>query len=536
MTSPETLFYVDSHSCDQMHEVLIGYFQTRSHLVFGSKGLEQYRTQRPGHLAPEDGAFVVALDRGAKWEITTDVTGQELLYLYRASGFWAISNSLYCLATEVRRKGCKLTPRMSSLSAFATKDGNHWAAQPFSLRTIFNEITLLPSTASVKVNRATRSLSVESRSLFEVLEGFEDVSYEDLIAEFVNSAVAEVRGLGAVPGLGMRCQLSGGYDSRITYGLFLAANLPADSYVVESSKGKWSDFSVAQGLAAQFGQQLNAAGAGSGATADADEVYELWKMGSFGSYLPIYTVKHMSPRFSIKARGDLWTSTKFYKGSSCDVVRRVEKELGGARGAAVAQDFWDGMADIGLDAHGESSMVMHYSAFRSRFHCGRRWYKNLGHQVLYGPLVSRHLGAAAVKASRRGWDERRLSMDLLSALGNGLAAFRFDQEGKNFRASELRESPFYGGIQVASGEKKVYWGAGSGQESGRRGGGLSEAGMRERLLDEYKDVMDAVKRSKVLPENVFERAAVEKKDGGSLSHGARMITLVLFAAFALGIE
>ncbi|WP_155989617.1 hypothetical protein [Thioalkalivibrio sp. ALE19] len=362
------------------------------------------------------------------------------------------------------------------------------------------------------------------------------MSYEDIVAQFLESAVAEIRGLGEVDGLDLRCQLSGGYDSRVTYGLFLSSGLPTDRYVVESAKGKAADFGVAQELASKHGHRLNTRGVGTAATIDSDEAYQLWKLGNMGSYLPIYSVKHRSTRFALKARGDLWTSTKFYQKSPERITKTIVKSVPDNRGRCVGQDWWDGLADIGVDYRSAEALMLHYSAFRSRFHCGRRWYKNLGHHVLYSPLVSRSLGAAAIESSRKGWGDKRLSMDLLLALGNGLASVRFDARSKAFRNSELRESPFRGGIAISDSRKAVYWGRERAVPQEKMGCGLSDTGLRERLLEEYHLVEREVKRAGILPTRVFKKAVAEQKEGGSLSHGLRMTTLVLFAAFTLGVE
>jgi hypothetical protein len=537
VTTPPGCFYIDRDVPLGGVDALMGYAVLDDAVVLGTVGLAAFRAARPGvRFHPVEGRFAVLTTEGSEFVVRTDITGQEVVYAYLAEDFWAASNSFaMVIAGVARHRRLALYP--PAIMGFHLKGGTHIGEQLLSHRTMVEWIEVLPAAAELRIDRATRRARVVRRSLADALPE-EGHDYEASLVDFVERSSGALAAL-ARHAPGTHCQLSGGYDSRLALALLLAGTGPG-AIAVESFPDREQDFRLARAICEALGLRLNAPQPG-GSTLDGEASLAVWELASLGVYLPIYPIQNLStpPGAHLRVTGDLAADWKYFRGTArfngdaAKVARDIRGELARRpHGREVAEDFLSVFREMDIDPAAPWAMEIYYSLMRSRFHCGRHWYRELGHNRLATPLVSARLVRLEMLAAEHGWDRRRICCDILLAADPRLARFPFDRTDKRFPADLLDASPFRRGCTVRPRPFEVFAGdpgpPAVGQAPARR-----STYRRDAFVAAFRDRFAGIARQRLtawFTADDFARADAEVAEVASLSHGLRRATHVCFVA------
>jgi hypothetical protein len=462
---PENCFCLDSRMALPLEDRLFGHAITEDALVVGTEGLAAFRAARPAaSFDPREGRFSAMLVREDAVVIRTDRTGQDALFCYSDDDYWAVGNSLALTVSEVaRHRRLDLYP--PGVQGFHVRGGIHVGEQPLSHRTMVEGIRILPATAEVQVSRATGRMRIVQRDppLGDVgfLDGFD---YEAELAAFI------ARGSGLLAAIAeqatrLRSQLSGGYDSRMVLALLLAGT-PRDAFAIQSHRHRTEEYAIAAALCDAHGLRM-AEPVGAVRRLGDDEALAVWELSCLGTYHHLAAVPDMRcvPFRTVGLTGDLAADWKFFTGSGSlngspsDVARGIAGHLAGRPHAAgVVEDFEATFAEAGIDPEAPWAMELYYNLTRSRFHCGRHWFRDLGPNRLVTPLTSSALMRLDLHAAHRGWDRRRVVCDILKAACPALAHAPFETPEKAFPSEWLDGPPRAGGSAITPSPFTIYAG------------------------------------------------------------------------------
>ncbi|MCL5255989.1 MAG: hypothetical protein M1363_07705, partial [Gammaproteobacteria bacterium] len=250
-----TKFLVSSRQHKLIKERLLGYVELSESLIIQNQGLQLYRSDLGKTSILDvtewhDGAYIGCFDIGGSWLIRTDIAGQELLYVYQCDDNWCVSNSLYDLRNMVREFGWQLTSDIVGLSFLGDKA---WNAQPTTNRTVFNEVKLIFSNQFVLISKASPVLTIESQPLSDIFRWDSNLTCRDLIEQGLNDAVNSLYSFTNIsPDFHLICQLSGGRDSRTTFGMLTKLDLDDARVSVQSNKQSRDELKVAEPIASAY--------------------------------------------------------------------------------------------------------------------------------------------------------------------------------------------------------------------------------------------------------------------------------------------
>lgn len=208
-------FVITPENAGSFDTRLIGYSVTKSHEVV--TGADKWR----GRLEPE-GCWVLIERDGGKLTVTQDFLGCWGLYLYRDGDWWALSNSFLHLV-EFLQGEHPLTfdkPYADQFIALAL-------VSLCMKRTMVREIELLDRAAIVDIDIATGEIGTSCRDYEEntiALDSPEGIATLDAWHDKWVRVIQAVLKKGDV-----RCDVSGGFDSRTVLGLFMDPRVDRES-------------------------------------------------------------------------------------------------------------------------------------------------------------------------------------------------------------------------------------------------------------------------------------------------------------------
>lgn len=244
------LFCITSQNCSGFASWLYGW-RMKKHTLESSCALPPYED---GLLSDTDdpGAHVCMLRNGNIITLRTDPLGNCMLWLYRKSSFWAVSNSYHLLARSLREDyGQQLH----------INDG--WAAQlllcyasPFIFgESLCSEIQMLPADALLKIDLEKRALQITYPSIPVNRVSLLSEEGVAIVDKWINIWTGFIKAYLAA-GIPMATDISGGYDSRIGLGLLLAANADMDSCGLQCNDSG-GDLEIALELSRKMNFKLN---------------------------------------------------------------------------------------------------------------------------------------------------------------------------------------------------------------------------------------------------------------------------------------
>ena len=197
----------------------------------------------------------------------------------------------------------------------------------------------------------------------------------------------------------------------------------------------------------------------------AGEALRVYLMSCGGTYLPFYPIHDVVMRspFEVVLTGDQPTGWSHFAGTAQfngnadkiadDIIDYFE---GSETGEKLSEEFLSTFNLLGIDKNHPAAMLAHYTAIRSRHHCGRNWYKSMGSRLLFTPLMDSRFIALDLYNQKNGIHPTQLFIDTFCATGDWACEIPFETPERSFTEEQRRSSPFYGGVDLKPTEFRLY--------------------------------------------------------------------------------
>lgn len=521
----------DAASLQQSY--LFGYGLTDDALIFGTDGLRAF--QAAGNTEfPTEGRFAgLFLTSDQEIVIRTDATGQELLYLLRNDDDWAVSSS-FMLLTEWARTRQRLNTYAPAIVGFHLKNGVHVGEQLISHRTMVEEISVVPLTTELIVNRATGKMRQETRSFIDAFSFAPDDKWDEKVIDVLERG-AGIMGAIQSTGAALNLFLSGGYDSRLVLAMAMANGATPENLRVTSHLSKEDDFRVASELCETLGLPLNTPGPSTVSQLSDSDAIRMYMLSSGATYLPFYPVYSHFTEDSAQVRltGDQPTGWTFFdgkarfNGDANKVGADIEEALiARSFGGAVKDDFLSVFRDLEIEHDHPAAMLANYCAIRSRHHCGRNWYRSTGPVFLFTPLMQSAFVSLDLMNANEGHHTKKLFADIFSAFGGWAIETPFEAPTRNLDPELIENSVFKGGVKITPKPFRVF---GTIKRNSVEEAGFLSVDFRfrakpDRMNTYLADMVyqaDAARQSGLFSNQDIADAKAELQSDVQLSHGTR---------------
>ena len=248
VSAPDKNFFViDSMTLDRVESGLYGYLIDECGYHTGV-----YR----GDSTSRNGCYVNVSVGEDSIKIQQDSNGSFGLYLYCCEGYFAISNSFFRLQ-DLIKKNHVISANMDYLRHLFPAGLCSLAYE----ETAINEIKWLDRNATVFIDKKNKTLRIEidSEEVNTIpLESEEGLAILDDWFERWMGVIREIQ----VGGHRLSANLSGGFDSRLTFSLAVASGCDLKAInvfsMVSDNKVHQEDYAIAEKIARHFGFKLNA--------------------------------------------------------------------------------------------------------------------------------------------------------------------------------------------------------------------------------------------------------------------------------------
>ncbi len=240
-------FIIDSDSLENTQSRLYGFSLVESNIVtdenLGNKVLSG------------EGSYINVIRNEKEIVIQQDLLGSQGLYLYSDGNYFAVSNSFWMLADRAKTHG-KLSFNRKYANAFLASDVCTYS---FS-ETLINEIGKIDRSAEIIIDIPTGKISermcvldentvdISSREGIELLDRWYE-KWTSLIYTLIANDEA------------ITVDLSGGFDTRMVFTLFLHPDIDLSKIRINSNSDKLhtheEDFKIASQIAEKYGFSLN---------------------------------------------------------------------------------------------------------------------------------------------------------------------------------------------------------------------------------------------------------------------------------------
>lgn len=500
--SPEIFFFASWCSL-QSDNILSGMAFHDDSVIIGNDGFCQWLDERKGspiHKALREGRFSCVYRHVNELFAWCDDMAQETIYYFLDGDRWAFSNSFLGLARELKNRKISLSIDKGALSSFEVGNKSLFGGQLLSHQTPISEIRILPRNHCLKVALGAGDgarLSVERFVDRPVISRVFKDTYTEGLIDFIAKWKGRFAALAKKEVFDhYKIGLSGGYDSRVTFSLALQGiSGYTERYKVHSDPRKIEDLRPASALRDLYQIKDNFRPSNP-IQLNAEQAYDIWKLGCVGVYLPVYVPRRLKPAGNVNVHGGHFRAHAYSSLSVKDRLHVMEKQLKkkGALNSEFRENFLDSFGEIDVDVDDPRAMHEHYLNFRSRFHYGRNWYKSLA-DVMMTPLISSELKELSDACIASGGSMEQVTHDLMYLLDPRLPYMPFDREEKNFTREVSERSRVKGHAlagRVPSSECHVF---GNGLVSGSVGesalnacGSIAELrkGLSELMAEEFQ--------------------------------------------------
>ncbi|AIA76744.1 hypothetical protein FF32_18400 [Halomonas campaniensis] len=430
-------FFLISSDDNNDNNYFNGMAFSESSIVLSLSGLENYLKSANSLFELVDGRFSLCWNDGEKRIFTVDRTGQDCWFYYKENDFWAVSNSLYALGERLKERG-RFRLRKSGFIFYEIR--HSLGEQPYSEETSIDGVKILPKDCYITVS--SDFFKVEKHQKLRKVESQED--YCQRLVHYVAVWKARLRSLISHVSAGaVRCDISGGIDSRIVMGLS-SSELHNKKIKYSTNKAWNDDYLIVSMLSKALGFKIDNTEISRPRVVSAEKALELYKKGNSGVYKNIYFSKFLTAYPSLHLHGAGGENIRgLSSGSAWKVVHRLKSQF---KNDALYEDFrhdylgWFEKNDI--DFKSDDSTIAHYRHFRGRFHFGRNWYRSLTNPLVT-PLESSDLEMMADYLIKVGRDPKALQFDMLYLCDKFLPFFPFDTENKKFSHEVISDSLKY---------------------------------------------------------------------------------------------
>lgn len=528
----------DVKSCNQ--SCLFGYGITDNALIFGTDGLNKYRQQNQDFKWPVEGRFCGIFVDENEILFRTDKTGQDILFFFKLHDEWAVSNSfLLLLNYAAKRHELSFQPHIAS--CFHLKNGVHIGEQLISHKTMVKEINIIPINWKLNVCRTTGDPTFEKPHYLDEFRTITKDNYVQTIQQILEDGAGLIRVM-SDQGFNLNPHISGGYDSRLVLCMISISGVK-NRINVNSYPHKEDDFKSATKLCDYFGFDLNKLKVKNQTTLSAGEALRMFLLSCGGTYLPFYPVQDFQIREQIEIiiTGDQPTGWSHFAGNaifngdadkiSNDILNFFESD---DIGKDLADEFLSTFDVLGIDKNHPASMLAHYTAIRSRHHCGRNWYKSLGSKLLFTPLMDSRFIGLDLYNQEQGIHPTQLFIDAFSATGDWALDIPFETPDRSFSDEQRKSSPFYGSIDLKPTQYVVYGHPSNTVDQNQKSifSIPTNVGYNKELIETTLSrqfyASKFAKTTGIFSDGDLQAILDELKNKGSLSHGYRKLMHFIF--------
>lgn len=241
-------FIISSDNLEEIQSSLYGFCYVDNKIV---ENVDDIGKNEPNG----DGAYVLIKRNNNIISIEQDFIGSYGLYLYNDETFFAISNSLIYLVDYIKTKR-KITFNKKYADSFIISPLCSVSCQ----ETIINEITMLDRNAIAMININSRHLSIIYKDNQENSIKLDTEGGMEILDNWFNKWTSIIRNLKRQTNR-ISVDLSGGFDSRLTFLLFAASNIDLNEIRVSSMNDQLhthkEDFEIASQIANHYKFELN---------------------------------------------------------------------------------------------------------------------------------------------------------------------------------------------------------------------------------------------------------------------------------------
>jgi hypothetical protein len=430
------MHYIRSSADDSVPQYFSGIAFAEDCAVLSFSGLAEYIRSGRNILALVDGRFSLCAKIEEYVYFLTDHTGQDCWFYFQDREFYAVSNSFYALAEYLHKKNGALTLRRHNAFMFGL---NHSSGdQPYCNDTMLEGIRILPRDSYIVIRESR--FHINKHDSIKPIETYDE--YIQSVEGYIDRWSSRILTINELVGANrVRCDISGGVDSRIVFGLTNKSKLKFGEVKYSSNK-KWeSDYRIASILSAHYGFNIDNSEVSVGRSLGAQETLKIYLNGNAGIYRNLYYPKHRMNTKSLHLHGGGGENLRGLQlGSAWKYLNRIKQffnSLDDFEEFKLEYLTWYDQNDI--DPHSDDSTLLHYRNFRGRFHFGRNWFRELVNPLLT-PLAATSAERMSDYLISKNLDPRALQFDLLYLCDPVLAFLPFDSEAKAFRFEDLNNS------------------------------------------------------------------------------------------------
>lgn len=244
----EEFFVIDSNNLSNVKSRLYGFCTIDGKVITNYDDLQE---KMPG----SEGAYIYIKRSGNHIMIKQDYVGCYGLYIYQNGYYWAISNSFVFLVDYIKTKN-KITFNDDYANYFITADLCSFSCK----ETMINEISVIDRSAIINIEIDERSINYSLTNYNEETVELESEEGIQLIDDWFNRWKDILRNL-YENDEDIIFDLSGGFDSRITFILAAASGIDLEKIYVKSVNDKLhthtEDFEIASEIADYYKFSLN---------------------------------------------------------------------------------------------------------------------------------------------------------------------------------------------------------------------------------------------------------------------------------------
>ncbi len=241
-------FVLDSDHLEQAETRLYGFTMFRDQLVQDAASLQ-------GEMPQGEGAYVYIRCKDGRISIRQDFMGSYGLYLYRDGDYFALSNSFLRLVDYLKTSR-KLTLNEDYANYFVSAELCSVAFR----ETMVQQIECLDRCAEVEIDTEAKSLRI---SYLDYEENTVELSTPEgmrLLDSWYRKWTTFIRNLKA-SGAQLQADLSGGFDSRMTFTLLLGSGIDLSQVLIHSLNDGLhvhdEDYKIASAISEHFRFPLN---------------------------------------------------------------------------------------------------------------------------------------------------------------------------------------------------------------------------------------------------------------------------------------
>lgn len=441
-------FVASSFDTNYPDTFLSGTAYHQENIIIDSEGLIEYISKHGKNILSElkEGRFILAYLSKNKYFIRSDITGQELVFYYKSDDSWIVSTSFLYILEILSKKKIPVSLNKSALSVFRISHsfGDSLATND----SVVNEIKVLSANKQIIIDSNTKKFNI-----LDIDDTKADIDKEvsETINEYINKWGRRISALSKLPNQHrIKCDISGGVDSRAVLGLILSSGVDLKRFDFSSNPSWVDDYNIAKILASAYGFKLNTISSNVvNKPLSITKQFELFCYSSIGVYRNVYLpTNNNSTNFHFSGSGGE-NIRQFYNATPNEFINRFKKYF--THENFVFEDFKDMfikcLMEYNISPDDPKGMIKHYRNFRSRFHFGREWYKRYN-AILITPLFDSTLNSLCDELPTDAIEKNSILLSMMIGSSLSLPLFPFDKPQKSFDV-ELYKSIVHSFIEQA---------------------------------------------------------------------------------------